>query len=421
MEQELNHRDIGRDLKLFMFHEYSPGSCFFLPHGAKVYNNLMQFLRYCYDKLGYQEVITPNIYYKKLFKTSGHWEKYQENMFVIKHHPHHNQENLENEQNNEIINEYDEQNDNIFILKCMNCPGHCLMIKQMMQSYNDLPIRLADFGALHRNELSGALTGLTRVRRFQQDDAHIFCTMEQVETEIQNFLNFMQKVYNHFGLEISVGLSTRPEKYIGELDNWNKAEEILKQQIQKFPGWYINEGDGAFYGPKIDIKIKDSLKREHQCGTIQLDFNLPERFDLKYAMPDQTFRRPVMIHRAIYGSFERFIAILLEHTGGLLPFWLSPRQICIIPVSGKFISYAEEVKQYFSGFSVEVDSSDEKINKKIRNAEVMKFNYIFVVGEKEIEARTVNIRTKDGIIGVKSLEETMQIFTDESNKRFIFG
>jgi threonyl-tRNA synthetase len=421
MDHEPNHRDIGRELKLFMFHEYSPGSCFFLPHGTKLYNNLMQFLRYCYDKLGYQEVMTPNLCYKNLWKTSGHWDKYKDNLFVIKHHPHHNQENSDQPVENNNIDEYDDENDNVFSLKAMNCPLHCLMIKQMMQSYKDLPIRLADFGVLHRNELHGALTGLTRVRRFQQDDAHIFCTMEQVEKEMQDYLEFMQKVYHHFGMEISVGLSTRPEQYIGELDNWNKAEEILKKQIQQFPGYSINEGDGAFYGPKIDIKVKDSLGRQHQCATVQLDFNLPERFDLKYTMPDQSHRRPVMIHRAIFGSFERFMAILLEHTNGHLPFWCSPRQICIVPISEKFVSYAEEVKKVFSRFSVEVDSSDEKINKKIRNAEVMKFNYIFVVGGKEMENKTINIRTKEGVIGMQPFDEAMRLCMADFNNKFIFG
>ena len=319
------HKQIGNKLQLFIFDEISPGSCFFLPKGAKIYNNLIDFLRNCYKKLGYQEVITPNIYKKELWQTSGHWDKYKENMFQI--------QKLNN----------DEDIDTEFSLKPMNCPGHCKMFKHLSASYRDLPIRWADFGVLHRNELSGALTGLTRVRRFQQDDAHIFCTLDQVEKEIEDYLYFLKKVYEHFGFSFGVELSTRPEKYIGDLDNWNKAEEILEKKIKAIPNWKINKGDGAFYGPKIDVKIKDSLKREHQLGTIQLDFNLPERFNLQYRT-EEDFEQPVLIHRAIFGSVERFIAILLEHTNGNLPFWLSPRQICIVPVANKYNEYANEIK-----------------------------------------------------------------------------
>ena len=397
------HKQIGNTLQLFIFDEISPGSCFFLPKGAKIYNNLVDFLRQCYKKLGYQEVITPNIYKKELWQTSGHWDKYKENMFQI-----------------QKLND-DEDIDTEFSLKPMNCPGHCKMFKHLSVSYRDLPIRWADFGVLHRNELSGALTGLTRVRRFQQDDAHIFCTLDQVEKEIEDYLYFLKKVYEHFGFSFGVELSTRPEKYIGDLDNWNKAEEILEKKIKAIPNWKINKGDGAFYGPKIDVKIKDSLKREHQLGTIQLDFNLPERFNLQYRT-EEDFEQPVLIHRAIFGSVERFIAILLEHTNGNLPFWLSPRQICIVPVANKYNQYANEIKSILleKFDEVSVDDSTETMNKKIRNAEKLKFNYIIVVGEKEEDSKSVNIRSKKNTIGEKSISEAIEFFQTEYNKMYLF-
>lgn len=357
----------------------------------------MKFLRFHYDRLGYQEVITPNLYNKKLWEKSGHWDKYKENMFMI------HKSSIDTE------NESDE-----FSLKPMNCPGHCMMFKHILPSYRDLPIRWADFGVLHRNELSGALSGLTRVRRFQQDDAHIFCTLEQVGKEIEDFLEFLANVYNRFEFQFSVELSTRPEKYIGDLENWDKAESILESKIKKFESWNINEGDGAFYGPKIDVKIKDSLKREHQCGTIQLDFNLPERFELKFNGIESQ-ERPVLIHRAIFGSFERFIAIVLEHTGGKLPFWLSPRQICIVPVSMKFIEYAETIKGMFGEFDITIDDSTNTLNKKIRAAEKLKFNYIFVVGETEQESNTINVRKSRENMGQKSISEMLDMCRAEND------
>jgi len=324
--------------------------------------------------------------------------------------------------NNEILDNnvtiFD--NDIHFSLKPMNCPGHCLLYKHMNVSYKDLPIRLADFGVLHRNEFSGALTGLTRVRRFQQDDAHIFCTLEQVETEIENYLHFLETVYNHFNFKFEVELSTRPDKYIGNLDNWNKAEQILESKIKKISKWKINKGDGAFYGPKIDVKIKDSLKRKHQCGTIQLDFNLPERFQLKYSNDNEGLDTPVLIHRAIFGSIERFMAILLEHTNGRLPFWLSPSQISIIPISNIYLDYANQIKEKFNNYDVVVDNSKETLNKKIRNSQKQCFNYIFVVGEKEMETNTINIRIGKNILGTKTLEETLLICQNDYQKNKLF-
>lgn len=388
---EVNHRTIGNDLKLFFFDDMSPGSCFFLPHGTIIYNKLMELLRFYYKKAGYKEVITPNLYNKKLWEQSGHWDKYKENMFII------------NKNSIDTDNENDE-----YSLKPMNCPGHCMIFKHMLPSYKELPIRLADFGALHRNELSGALTGLTRVRRFQQDDGHIFCMLNQVGKEIEDFLDLLNDIYLKFNFSFEVELSTRPEKFIGSIENWDKAETILEDKIKKFSKWNINKGDGAFYGPKIDVKVKDSLNREHQCGTIQLDFNLPERFDLKY-VGEESLERPILIHRAILGSFERFIAILLEHTNGKLPFWLSPRQICIIPVSLNFLNYAKSVKSNFDEYEIVLDDSTNTLNKKIRSAEKLKFNYIFVVGEQEEENNTINVRKMNKNIGQKTIDEMLNI------------
>ena len=396
------HKQLGTKLKLFFFDEMSPGSCFFLPDGAKIYNNLVDFLRNCYRSLGYKEVITPNLYNKNLWEISGHWDKYKENMFLIR----------------KLADKEEEENE--YSLKPMNCPGHCVMFKHLSVSYRELPIRWADFGVLHRNEFSGALTGLTRVRRFQQDDAHIFCTFEQVEKEIEDYLLFLKKVYEHFDFKFEVELSTRPEKYIGDLENWDKAEQILEKKIKMIPKWKINKGDGAFYGPKIDVKIRDSLKREHQCGTIQLDFNLPERFDLKYIPNEGEPKRPVLIHRAIFGSVERFMAILLEHTSGKLPFWLSPRQICIVPVSNKYLPYCNKIKGIFNKYEVTVDDTLETLNKKIRNAEKMKFNYVFVLGEEEENNNTINIRIRNNRLGLKNIEETLEICNQDYNQKNLF-
>jgi threonyl-tRNA synthetase len=294
-----------------------------------------------------------------------------------------------------------------FALKPMNCPGHCLMFKQRERSYRELPIRIADFGVLHRNEASGALTGLTRVRRFQQDDAHIFCMIEQLGQEMDGCLDFLKSIYGIFGFTFSLKLSTRPEKYLGNIETWDKAEALLEEALNKFGHpWTLNPGDGAFYGPKIDIVISDALRRKHQCATIQLDFQLPERFQLSYRTPSSTsadasehFARPVMIHRAILGSIERMIAILTENYGGKWPFWLSPFQVCIIPVSTSFIEYAKFVEKTCSdaGLYAMADISDATLNKKIRKAEISHWNFIFVVGEQELNAKSVNCRNRDDI------------------------
>nr|QBK87987.1 MAG: threonyl-tRNA synthetase [Marseillevirus LCMAC202] len=369
----LTHQEIGLQQKLFFSDPSSAGSPFFLPHGAHIYNKLRELLRKEYKKRGYQEVISPNIAHVDLWKKSGHYDKYKENMFLFN------------------IGEDNQE----FGLKGMNCPLHCIMFNRFNVSYRDLPMRLADFGALHRNELSGALTGLTRVRRFAQDDAHIFCKREDLSTEIQEVLSFMDWFYRLFDFDFELELSTRPENYIGEIEIWNEAETILKRELNIFGKlWQLNSGDGAFYGPKIDVKIKDSLGRSHQCATIQLDFNLPERFELEYQDKDDTKKRPIMIHRAILGSFERFIAILTEHTQGVWPMWLAPRQIAVVPITTKNLAYAKTILQDLreKGYHVELDTTDKHFKTKIRDAEQLQVCHILVVGDKEERSSGVNLR-----------------------------
>lgn len=393
--KERDHRLIGLRQELWTFNDLSPGCVFMLPRGQRIFNKLLELIKKEYRKRGFEEVQTPTIFNCDLFKTSGHYDNYKENMFLLK---------IDNQEHS---------------AKPMNCPGHCLLYKFRNRSYRELPIRFADFGVLHRNELKGALTGMTRVRRFQQDDAHIFCREDQIEQEIKGALEFLESIYGIFGFTFKVNLSTRPEKdYLGKLETWDRAEKQLAKALDSFgKQWGINKGDGAFYGPKIDIKLEDALKREHQCGTIQLDFNLPERFGLEFSTDDtnEKISRPVMIHRAIYGSLERFMAIISEQYGGKWPFWLSPRQIIVIPVSEKFADYAQQVKKFFFDheFYVDLDESDNQIGKKIRNAQIAQYNYIFVVGAKEQEYNTINLRIRedgDKIHGEKSWDEMLELF-----------
>ncbi|KAI5475030.1 threonyl-trna synthetase [Pseudohyphozyma bogoriensis] len=386
-----DHRRIGKDQELFFFHELSPGSAFWLPHGTRIYNTLVEFMRSEYRKRNYQEVISPNMYNSKLWETSGHWQNYADDMFKL---------DVEKEQ---------------FALKPMNCPGHCLIFASRDRSYKELPIRMADFGVLHRNEASGALSGLTRVRRFQQDDAHHFCMPEQIEEEMTVCFDFLNHVYGIFGFEFNLKLSTRPENYLGKLETWDAAEAMLGAALDKFvPGkWEVDPGDGAFYGPKIDITISDALKRKHQCATIQLDYQLPQRFDLSYrsaeggGTSDEDKRvKPVMIHRAILGSVERFVAILTEHFAGKWPFWLSPRQVLVIPVAAPHKEYASKIQQQLwdAGLYSEVDLSDNTLPKKIRNGELAQHNFILVVGSEEVESNSVNVRNRDDV-GTKGKAE----------------
>ena len=366
-----DHRKLGMELDLFQFNEISPGSVFYHPKGAFIYNELQSFIRREYRKRGYSEVITPLIYNKELWEKSGHWQHYQENMFLLN------------------------MDENEASLKPMNCPSHMLMYKMRTRSYRDLPMRYADFAMLHRNELRGALGGMTRVRKFAQDDAHIFAKEEDIETEVLNFIEFLDYVYKLFGFEFSVVLSTKPEKAMGTDEQWKLAESSLENALKKSGLPYEeNPGDGAFYGPKIDFRIRDSLRREWQCGTVQLDFQMPQRFELRYEGADGELHTPVVIHRALLGSLERFIAILTEHFAGAFPFWLAPVQMRILSLSEKFNDYAWEVRDrlFAAGYRVEVDDSDQTLGKKIRDAETSKIPVMCVVGEKERDADSIAAR-----------------------------
>jgi len=393
-----DHRLLGQQYTLFFFHPLSPGSCFFQPLGARIYNNLVGLIKEKYWEYEYDEVMTPNMYNFDLWKISGHADHYKENMFSI---------NVEKQE---------------FGLKPMNCPGHCLMFNSRVRSYRDLPLRMADFGVLHRNEFSGALHGLTRVRRFQQDDAHIFCRSDQVMQEVSGFLKMMGEVYGIFGLDYEMALSTRPESYLGEIETWNKAEASLTDALNSTGReWKENPEDGAFYGPKIDITVLDALKRRFQCATVQLDFQLPIRFDLTY-MTEETgvTARPVIVHRAILGSVERMFAILTEHYAGKWPLWLSPRQVMVVPISGASFEYAEEVRLVIrkAGFFVDADCSDRKMQKKVREAQLEQYNYILVVGAEEAAARTVNVRTRDNKVhGMHKLEDVLVVLQEEKGTR----
>eukprot|EP00611_Tribonema_gayanum_P010835 TRINITY_DN20953_c0_g1_i1.p1 TRINITY_DN20953_c0_g1~~TRINITY_DN20953_c0_g1_i1.p1 ORF type:complete len:780 (+),score=275.37 TRINITY_DN20953_c0_g1_i1:107-2446(+) len=383
-----DHRRVGQQQELFFFHPLSPGSAFFLPHGTRIYNRLMDFIRGEYRRRGYEEVTSPNIFNMELWNISGHALHYKDNMFRF---------DVEGQE---------------YGMKPMNCPGHCLMFAHRLRSYRELPIRMADFGVLHRNEISGALTGLTRVRRFCQDDAHIFCREDQITAEVLGSLDFMKTVYDIFGMTYKLELSTKPAKALGDDSLWAAAEASLAAALDEFAGkgnWRENPGDGAFYGPKIDIKVFDAMERVHQCATVQLDFQLPIRFDLSYrgdareegadgdvAKPAvaNTINRPVMVHRAMLGSLERMIAVLTEHYGGRWPFWLSPRQAMVVPVGQAFIPYACKVRDrlHAAGFHVDVDDSSKTLNKKVREAETAHYNYVLVVGAAEQETDEANVR-----------------------------
>ncbi|CAF2400450.1 unnamed protein product [Rotaria sp. Silwood2] len=394
-----NHRKIGLEQDLFFFHELSPGSCFFHPKGTHIYNKLIEFIRGEYRKRGYQEVISPNIFNAKLWKASGHWDHYSENMFKT-----------------EIEKE-------TYALKPMNCPGHCVMFASRLRSWRELPLRMADFGVLHRNELSGALSGLTRVRRFQQDDAHIFCTQSQIKSEIEGCLDLLKHVYGIFGFTFELKLSTRPSSFLGEIETWNRAESQLEEALNSFGyRWKVDPGDGAFYGPKIDITIRDALQRSHQCATIQLDFQLPQRFQLQYQTNEQgELQTPVIIHRAILGSIERMMAVLTESFGGKWPFWLSPRQMAIVPVFPSLDSYAQEIqkKLWLAGFQVDCDlDPGTTLNKKIRQNQLSQYNFIGVVGQTEQANGTINIRTRDNKQhGEFSIDEVIKRFRELAETR----
>lgn len=429
--EKRDHRTVGPAQKLFYFHPtFSPGSPFFLPHGTRILQTLMNFMREEYAKRGFEEVITPLVYDKRLWQTSGHWDHYREDMFLVvsgfekqQQHQHHARV-LAASGGTTCCAEHahaapadGDDSDPVFGLKPMNCPGHCLIFQSASRSYRDLPMRIADFSSLHRNELSGALSGLMRVRRFHQDDAHIFCTEEQIASEISDALQFIDDIYAVFGLTPKYRLSTRPEKYVGSLELWAKAEGALASALEgggssagaaRPRPFEVNVGDGAFYGPKIDVAVTDALQRSHQCATIQLDFQMPRRFGLQYVGADGSEHVPVMIHRAIFGSLERMLAILIEHTGGKWPLWLSPRQVVVCPVSEKFVAYAHRISDELKvhRFFSSVDVSNETLQKKIRNAQLEQTNYILIVGEKEQASGTVNVRSRDaGVLGERTVSE----------------
>ncbi|MBI2565221.1 threonine--tRNA ligase [Candidatus Woesearchaeota archaeon] len=386
-----DHRRIGQELELFMFHDWSPGSVFFYPKGAVIINELVNFLREEYFKRGYSEVFTPQIFNKALWEKSGHWQHYKENIFLT---------------------EADGQE---FALKPMNCPSHLLMYTSKVRSYRELPLRYADFGSLHRNEIRGTLSGLFRVRKLCQDDAHIFCTSDQIQLEILSLIDFIKFVYKDtFDFDYNVELSTKPEKALGDELLWAKAEQVLIDALnQSKINYKLNPGDGAFYGPKIDFHVKDCLGRTWQCATIQLDFQLPERFNAEYVDADGKKHKIVMIHRAILGSLERFAGILVEHFAGKLPLWLTPVQVQILTIADRFIPYAQDVAKELkeSGIRVEIKDSAETMNKKVREAQLQKIPLILTVGEKEEVGNTLAVRTLDGKVyfGIKRADFVEQI------------
>ena len=380
-----DHKKLGKQLELFMIAPEGPGFPFFLPKGMVLRNILEDFWRNIHKENGYQEIKTPVILNEELWHRSGHWDHYKENMYTTK------------------IDDVD------YGIKPMNCPGGMLVYKNKMHSYRELPIRAGELGLVHRHEKSGELNGLFRVRCFTQDDAHIFCLPTQIESEISNLMKLIDTVYSIFGFDYTVELSTRPEDSMGSDEEWELAENSLKKALESQGVPYkINEGDGAFYGPKIDFHIKDCLGREWQCGTIQLDFQMPERFDLTYIGEDGEKHRPVMLHRVIFGSIERFIGILIEHYAGAFPVWLAPVQVKILPIADAHVEYAKKLQEEFSkkGIRVELDDREEKIGYKIREAQLEKVPYMAVVGDKEIAANAIGLRSRtDGDLGQISIED----------------
>ena len=380
-----DHRKLGKELGLFMLTDYGPGFPFFLPKGMVLRNTLIDYWRQVHKKYGYVEVSTPMILNRTLWEQSGHWDHYKNNMYTT------------------VIDEQD------YAIKPMNCPGGMLVYASEPHSYRDLPLRVGELGLVHRHELSGALHGLFRVRCFTQDDAHIFMTKDQMETEIQNVVKLFDEVYSVFGLKYTIELSTMPEDHIGTVEEWEFNQDILKKAITAMgKDFVINEGDGAFYGPKLDFHIQDSLGRTWQCGTIQLDYQLPGRFDLEYTTSDGGKDVPVMIHRVVFGSIERFIGIITEHFAGAFPAWLAPVQVKILPVTDRALDYAKDLSDALDGqgFRVEVDDRNEKIGKKIREATLEKVPYMIVVGDRDMENKTVSVRTRAGEdLGAMSLED----------------
>ena len=380
-----DHRKLGKELGLFMMTEEGPGFPFFLPKGMVLKNTLLDYWRQCHKRYGYVEISTPIILNQELWHRSGHWDHYKDNMYTT------------------VIDGED------YAIKPMNCPGGMLVYKSEPHSYRDLPLRMAELGLVHRHEMSGALHGLFRVRCFTQDDAHIFMTPDQMKDEIKNVVKLFDEIYSTFGLTYQIELSTMPEDHMGDEKDWKFAEDTLQAAITEMgKNFVINAGDGAFYGPKLDFHLADSLGRTWQCGTIQLDFQMPERFDLEYVGEDGEKHRPVMIHRALLGSIERFIGVITEHFAGAFPAWLSPVQVKLLPVTDRAMDYAKNVAAQLDsqGFRVEVDGRNEKIGKKIREATLEKIPFMLVVGDRDMEAGTVSVRTRTGEdLGAMSLAD----------------
>ena len=392
-----DHRRLGKELGLFMLTEEGPGFPFFLPKGMVLKNTLIDYWREVHKRYGYVEVSTPMILNRHLWETSGHWYHYKENMYTT------------------VIDGED------YAIKPMNCPGGMLVYKSEPHSYRDLPLRVGELGLVHRHELSGALHGLFRVRCFTQEDAHIFMTWDQMKDEIKNVVRLFDEVYSLFGLPYEIELSTMPDDHMGDEKNWEFAQETLKEAITEMGKSYvINEGDGAFYGPKLDFHLQDSLGRTWQCGTIQLDMQLPERFELEYTGADGEKHRPVMIHRVVFGSIERFIGVITEHFAGAFPVWLSPVQVKVMPITDRAADYAKSVaaKLDAAKVRVETDLRNEKIGYKIREAQMQKIPYMLVVGDKEAEAGTVSVRTRAGVdLGAMPLDEFMAKIGEEISTR----
>lgn len=388
-----DHRKLGRELKLFMFSEEAPGMPFYLPNGMTIRNELTKFSRDLQQKRDYDEVQTPFVMNQRLWEQSGHWDHYHENMY------------------------FTEVDESKFALKPMNCPGHMLIYKNGLHSYRDLPIRMSEFGQVHRHELSGALNGMMRVRTFCQDDAHIFVRPDQIEAEIERVIDLIDEMYGVFGFDYTIELSTRPEDSMGSEELWQQAESALQNVLDsKQVAYRINEGDGAFYGPKIDFHITDALKRSWQCATIQLDFQMPENFDLSYIGEDNNRHRPVVIHRAVFGSIDRFIGILTEHFAGAFPVWLAPVQVQLLPIAAPHVDYANEIKTKMEqrGIRVQVDDRNEKIGYKIREAQLQKTPYMLVIGDNEVNSSTLSVRRRGkGDLGAEAYESVIDHICEE--------
>jgi threonyl-tRNA synthetase len=396
-----DHRKIGREQKLFIFHPWAPGAPFWLPKGTTLYNTLANYIRSVIFPAGYTEVKAPIIFNKALWETSGHWQHYRQNMFQV-----------------EGADEGEQM-----ALKAMNCPGHMLIFASEIRSYKDLPIRLHEQTPLHRNEASGVLSGLTRVRQFSQDDGHCFVAESQIADEVEHALRLVQRVYGDFGLDVAVKLSTRPEEFLGDVATWDHAEASLKEALERAGQPYtINEGDGAFYGPKIDFDVTDAIGRKWQCATIQLDYQIPQRFDLKYIGADNAEHRPVVIHRAIFGSFERFVALIIEHFAGAFPLWLAPVQAVVMPIADRHLDYATKVQEKLAaaGLRVELDGRVEKIGFKIREAQLQKVPYMLVIGDREVADGTVAVRSRTaGDLGSRPVNDFLDAALDEVRTRAV--